>query len=95
MALGRTVAELEATTSAKEYQQWIEYYYQEPWGAERDNLHSAMLAAIMANAHRGKNRKAFNVEDFFYKTQEASSKDTSWNTIKTMRRMAKKAKANG
>lgn len=81
--------------SAKEYQQWMEYYYQEPWGAERDNLHSATIASILANVHRGKNRKAFSVEDFFYKTKEASKVDTSWNTIETMRRMAKKAKANG
>jgi hypothetical protein len=64
LALGRSVAELRLTLGAAEVDCWRMYYAEEPWGATRDNIHAAMIASIIANAHRGKNSRPFKTDDF-------------------------------
>ncbi len=55
--------------SSAEFMQWIAYYSLEPFGATRDNLHSAMIASTIANVHRGKGKKAIPPKDFMLKTE--------------------------
>lgn len=55
----------------------MEYYALEPFGAERDNLHAALIASTIANVHRGKNQKAFKAEDFMLSSKRPKSKDES------------------
>jgi len=39
----------------------------EPFGAKRDNYHTALLATLYANTHRKKDSSPFKMTDFFYK----------------------------
>lgn len=64
LALGRTVAEIEQSMSASELVEWMEFSAREPFGANRENIHFAMLCALIANVNRGKNTQPFKPQDF-------------------------------
>ena len=66
MALGRTVAELEASLSAKELSEWIEFAEIEPIGAEPAFWRAGMIAATIANVNRDRAHKPepFTPRDF-------------------------------
>lgn len=73
LALGRTVAELEATLDAREMAEWIAYDRLEPIGPDGDRLIAANLCALTTAAHfktRGKPRAA----DFLPWVAEADRK---------------------
>lgn len=59
-----TVAELLDRTDSKEISEWIAFYSIEPFGEERADLRSAIIASTMANMWRGKGQRAFTVKDF-------------------------------
>ena len=42
-------------------------YSVEPWGAERDNMHAAMLASMYAGAHTAKGKPRPKISDFMFK----------------------------
>ncbi len=50
--------------SSSEFTQWMAFYGIEPFGAQRDNLHAAIIASTVANVHRGKNQKAIPPTQF-------------------------------
>ena len=43
------------------------YYQLEPFGAIRDNLHSAQIAALIFNSNRGKSQPAIGADKFMYR----------------------------
>ena len=45
-----TVEQLERCISSKELTEWMAYYRIEPFGQERDDYHSARIAAAVYNA---------------------------------------------
>jgi len=49
---------------------WMAYYRLFPFGSDRDNIHSAIIAATIANVNRGKNQQPFEAEDFMLKNQD-------------------------
>ena len=51
---------------------WKAYYQLEPFGADRDNFHSAQIAALIFNVNRGKTQKAVGVEQFMYRDKESA-----------------------
>lgn len=51
--------------------EWAEYERIEPFGAWRDNWHAALIAMILANAHRKPGSPSISMEDFFF--QDAAS----------------------
>ena len=90
---GRTVNELKEVLTAEEFMNWRAYFDLHPFGFMRDNIHSASIASIMANAHRGKNQKPFRLNDFLIMPKQD---DGLPDVIKTMISMAKpKKQANG
>jgi hypothetical protein len=54
------------------FMEWMEYERLEPFGSWRDNYHTAMLASILANAHRNSNRRPFGMAEFFYVDPETA-----------------------
>lgn len=51
--------------SSREFSEWQAYYVLEPFGQERDNLHTGIVAATIANAHRDPEKnKPFKPNDF-------------------------------
>lgn len=71
LGLGRTVAELECGMSAREFDDWQEFYQVEPFGALRDNLHAGQIAAMVFNMNRAKNAKPLTATDFLLIAREA------------------------
>jgi len=51
MKLGRTVAELENSLSAAEYQHWLAMYALDPWGEQRDDMRMAKMVVAMLAPH--------------------------------------------
>lgn len=58
--------------------EWMAYDRVEPFGEWRADLRVAMLAALYANAHRGKDAAPLGIDDFmpsFYRPPEAPDDD--------------------
>jgi hypothetical protein len=70
LALGRTIQELDNGMSSAEFSDWIEFYSMHPFGSERDNLHAAMLAALISNSNRAKGKPPAEVNDFMIMSQQ-------------------------
>tara|TARA_R110001592_G_scaffold350999_1_gene647809 strand:+ start:27683 stop:27901 length:219 start_codon:yes stop_codon:yes gene_type:complete len=48
-------------------------YAVEPWGANRDNAHAAMLATLYAGAHTPKGKRRPKMSDYMLTTKPANS----------------------
>jgi hypothetical protein len=72
-----TRGELLHRMSASELAYWAAYFDQEPWGEERADLRSAIVASTIANVNRGKGRKPFRPRDFMpFAPREKTALDT-------------------
>lgn len=67
----------------------MEYQKLEPWGAWRDNWHAAMIATILANAHRDPKRPPTRMHEFFYKDPETASRQQDAEMLTGLRLMKK------
>lgn len=56
--------ELEASMTAAEFGEWLALYAVEPWGEWRGDLQAGVVAATVANCHRGKDAAPFRPSDF-------------------------------
>lgn len=81
MALGRTVSELDNTLTSSELSYWMAFYNLKPFGADRDNIHSAIIAATIANVNRGKNQQLFEAEDFMLKNEIEKKESETKNVL--------------
>lgn len=59
-----TVNEAKHRITVPEFQRWVEFYAIEPWGEERADLRAGIVAAVIANCHRGKNTTPYSARDF-------------------------------
>jgi Protein of unknown function (DUF4035) len=62
--LGCTVAELCERMSSAEFTEWVVVYHEDPFGELRADRRNAQLAALLYNAHRGRNSPALGERDF-------------------------------
>ena len=53
--------------SSAEFAEWIAFHNIDPWSQVRDDLRSATIATVIANANRGKRQRVFKVDDFMPK----------------------------
>lgn len=72
--MGVPVYELELMP-ASYFGEYMEYYSLSPFGEERDNLHSAMIAAVVANSNRSKKSKALTISDFMFRSDYDREKE--------------------
>lgn len=93
-SLGKFVWEVEML-SAQEWNDWQEYQTLEPFGAMRENLHTGMVAAMVANfSGRLKKGKWLKPEDFLLRDAETVRKQKTRHFISELKRRSKpKAKA--
>ena len=63
---GRTVDELQAAMSAREFAEWGAYAMIRPWPADRADIRAATIAALIAesNRDRKRRRKPYGVREF-------------------------------
>lgn len=62
--MGKTVRQLDMEIGSDEYAMWIAYNRLEPWGEERADLRSGIVAATVANQNIGKKQKPFSAAQF-------------------------------
>jgi hypothetical protein len=62
-----TVAELLGRISSRELTEWMAYSRLEPFGEERQDVRSAIIACTIANCNRGKNQPPYKLADFMPK----------------------------
>lgn len=68
--------------SSKEITEWMAYNNLEPFGEERADVRSAMIACVMANAFSKKKHK---IEDFilkFKRRKKGKTKRMDWQVMK-------------
>ena len=54
---------LSEITSAQ-FAEWLAYSRVEPWGEDRDDLRTGIVASVIANSNRGKGKKPYKPQDF-------------------------------
>lgn len=59
-----SVRQAQKEITGNEFSEWIAYMELEPFGEERGDLRSAIVAMTMANAWRKKGARLFKPEDF-------------------------------
>lgn len=62
----------------------------EPFGQWRDNWHAALIAYILASAHRDPKKRAPELADFFYKDPQTVADERDAQTVAMFRNLAKK-----
>lgn len=69
--------------SWSEFLDWLAYYELEPFGPERADWNAAMVATVMANAHRDakKQKRPFAVKDFMFRVED-KTQPGDWQTMK-------------
>ena len=85
LALGRTVEELLEGIDSAELTEWFAYYQVEPWGEERADWRSAMIARTMAEIHRDDKSRArpFQIDEFMPKF-DGEAEDKSSQSVDLM-----------
>ena len=89
MGLGKFVYELN-DMPASEYEDWRQYFNENPWGPERDNWHSATIAALLWNINSGKDSPRKYAKDFMYIESGIKKQTETLNTLEIMRAMGKR-----
>lgn len=91
--LGRTVAEMKASMTQREYLGWQRYWSEEPWGSWRDNLHAAIIARSVMLPHLRDGKKV-QLGEFFYRRPEERQREANRGLV-TMLRLVSGGKQNG
>jgi hypothetical protein len=89
LGLGKTIGEIEATMGSAELSDWMDYYQIEPFGAWRDNFHSAQISALIYNVNRGK-QKPVKTADFMFVDAETAQDTKDQEFLSFMSSRAKK-----
>lgn len=63
---------------ASELTEWMAFYQMEPFGTERDNIHTGIIASLIYNANRGKRNTPMSPDDFMIRDiVEKKQKETA------------------
>lgn len=53
----------------RELERWARYWSEEPWGAQRDNMHAALIVTELLRPHL-KEGATLNIADFIFRPKE-------------------------
>lgn len=68
------VAVIARGLTAKKFFEWEAYAQLEPFDERRADYRAASIVTMLANLHRGKDQKAYSLEDFVLKFSEQAPK---------------------
>ena len=74
--------------TVEEFKSWALYNQRQPFGAWRDNYHSAIIASILWNVNAGKNNSK-SPSDFMFKTQTEKRASDTGATLAKLQAMAR------
>lgn len=75
---------------SSELAEWMAFYEMEPFGPERDNMHSAMICSLLYNANRAKNQQPLLATDFMLRDLYARREKDTAQFMTGLRSLAKK-----
>lgn len=84
-----SVARARREISATEFYEWQAYYELEPFGEERADLRAGIIAATIANVHRGKRSRPYKPSDFM--PEYEPRKDKPWQEMRAVMKSYAKA----
>lgn len=90
LELGMTTGNLSTQMTEGEFQRWIKYYNKKPFGADRDNYHTALICSLLVNINRGKGQPAAKVADFMHRDVSEIRKTNIQQTMAALNARAKK-----
>jgi len=96
-----TRAEMLQRMSSSEFFEWMVLEQVEPFGEQADYLRAGIIAATLANVHRGKDHPPYKPQDFMLKlkdSEEVAPKRQTSEDIGTIMRfaaLAQEAKLRG
>jgi hypothetical protein len=61
---GCTVSDAIARCDAEEFREWMAFYELDPWGGERGDLRTGIVASVIANVNRPSGSKPITPSDF-------------------------------
>ena len=67
--MGKTLKQLYQEIDSVELTEWQAYHNLEPWGEQKSDVRTGIIASTIANVNRGKNVKAFTYDDFILKSK--------------------------
>ncbi|QQX80860.1 hypothetical protein JK628_03010 [Shewanella sp. KX20019] len=70
------IDEMLASGSSSHLLAWMEFFNEEPWGAEIEDYHFGLVSSVLANCHRGKDTQPFKPSDFMLKSSADSEPQT-------------------
>ena len=74
---------------------WIAYYEREPWGENRADTRSAIVAAVLFNMNRGRGQPARQVADFMaHRPSRAESTPAHLSALKAALLMGSQGRAH-
>lgn len=73
---------------AQEYEEWQQFAALEPFGAERDNIHTAILAQLLFNAHKRAGVAAAKLEDFLLVDRQEREAQSRQNVVSFFKGLA-------
>lgn len=79
---------MEATLGCGEYADWLAFWEVEPWGAYRDNLHTGILASLLATPKKGHKRPA--PSEFLLRTKDEQREQSTGKALSWLRAVAKR-----
>lgn len=80
MALGMTVRDMLTRMDAKEMTDWIAFWNMEPWGDERSDFRSGVIASTVANVMSSKGR-SFTPQDFMLNGNRRRQSEASMRAV--------------
>ncbi len=83
LQLGATVGELLGRMTSFEFSYWLAFYGLQPWGDERADLRSGIVAATVANCNRDPKQRPqpFSPLDFMPYSKEPAEEQTMEDQI--------------
>lgn len=92
--LGLTLGEVQSMGST-EYDRWLRYWQQEPWGPWRDNMHAALIVSKLHNIHKKKSAKAATPDDFMLRDRQSNRDRQTGQTLSWLIGLARKKNGDG
>lgn len=71
--------------------EWMAFDEMEPFGEQRGDLRSALVAMTVANAQRGPKQKPFKLEDFLLRFEPVEKRRQTWQEQHAIMRMMAEA----
>ncbi len=68
-----------AELSHRQFEEWVDYYNLEPWGAQRDDARTAQLTWAALQPH---SKKKLSPEKFMPRFGEPADKSATWEDLK-------------